>query len=57
MADPIGNRMNAEERRISWRRHLLSTLAGLVWLTEQAVAGTRERDLGPHRQDAPKEAQ
>jgi hypothetical protein len=52
MNDPAANRTMARELvRILWRQRLLSTPGGLAWLI--AHARERERDLGPHRTEAP----
>jgi hypothetical protein len=45
------SRIDSELRRILWRQRLLATPEGLAWLT--AHAREPERDLGPHRRDAP----
>lgn len=39
--------------RIYWRLRLLSTKEGNEWFTKQVMAGAKEKDLGPHRVDAP----
>jgi hypothetical protein len=43
--------MDRELARILWRQALLATPEGLAWLVVNARS--KERDVGPHRKDAP----